>query len=314
MTVRSALAVRPPRPMTLPRSSGCTRTSRPRPRRSPRLSTRTSSGYSTMPRTRCSRASSSTSVSARRLRVSGRRLGCLALGRRGPGLGLALVALGLAVRGVSLAVGRILRAALDRRALRLGLGVAVSLAVARGLCLGDLAVARGLRLGGLAVISGLRLGGLAVISSLRLGGLAVISGLGVPGSALVRGLGVGLGLGPGGLLGLGRRVLGGRVLSRGLLGRGLLSRRVFRRRLAGPARPGIGVLGRTRPGLALRRGVAQGLLDRSGEDFLPVLPGSGHLQRSLGAGQALELLPVAGDLEDLPDRVGGLRPNGQPVL
>ena len=32
-TVRSALAVRPPRPMTLPRSSGCTRTSRMRPRR-----------------------------------------------------------------------------------------------------------------------------------------------------------------------------------------------------------------------------------------------------------------------------------------
>src|SRR5215467_11563442 len=59
MTVRSALAVRPPRPMTLPRSSGCTRTSRTRPRRKPRLPTWTSSGCSTMPLTRCSRASSS---------------------------------------------------------------------------------------------------------------------------------------------------------------------------------------------------------------------------------------------------------------
>src|SRR5258708_7093766 len=57
--------------MTLPRSSGCTRTSSTRPLRSPRLSTRTSSGNSTMPRTRCSRASSITSVSARRLRVGG---------------------------------------------------------------------------------------------------------------------------------------------------------------------------------------------------------------------------------------------------
>src|SRR5260370_713827 len=47
--------------MTLPRSSGCTRTSRTLPRRSARLRTRTSSGYWTMPRTRCSRASSSTS-------------------------------------------------------------------------------------------------------------------------------------------------------------------------------------------------------------------------------------------------------------
>src|ERR1700683_1172598 len=47
--------------MTLPRSSGFTRTSSTLPRRSARLRTRTSSGYWTMPRTRCSRASSSTS-------------------------------------------------------------------------------------------------------------------------------------------------------------------------------------------------------------------------------------------------------------
>src|SRR6516225_7402615 len=64
--------------MTLPRSSGCTRTSRTLPRRSDLLATWTSSGYWTMPRTRCSRASSSTSGSAPRLvgrglRVGGRR-------------------------------------------------------------------------------------------------------------------------------------------------------------------------------------------------------------------------------------------------
>src|SRR5215469_5372025 len=91
MTVRSARAVRPPLPMTLPRSSGCTRTSRTLPRRSDLLATWTSSGYWTMPRTRCSRASSSTSGSAPRLvgrglRVGGRRrFG----GRRRVGGGLA---------------------------------------------------------------------------------------------------------------------------------------------------------------------------------------------------------------------------------
>src|SRR5215470_18079812 len=63
ITVRSARAVRPPLPMTFPRSSGCTRTSRTLPRRSIRLATRTSSGCATMPLTKCSRASSSTSGS-----------------------------------------------------------------------------------------------------------------------------------------------------------------------------------------------------------------------------------------------------------
>src|SRR5205823_10237719 len=33
-----------------------------------------------------------------------------------------------------------------------------------------------------------------------------------------------------------------------------------------------------------------------------------------GPGQALELLPVAGDLQDPPDRVGGLRSYREPVL
>ena len=64
ITWRSALAVRPPRPMTLPRSSGCTRISRVLPRRLVSRSTVTSSGWSTMPLTRCSSASSSTSYSA----------------------------------------------------------------------------------------------------------------------------------------------------------------------------------------------------------------------------------------------------------
>src|SRR6202012_1780433 len=86
ITVRSARAVRPPRPMTLPRSSGCTRTSSTLPRRSIRLTTRTSSGYATMPLTRCSRASSSmlglsclgrSGLGGRRLRRRG------LLGRRG---------------------------------------------------------------------------------------------------------------------------------------------------------------------------------------------------------------------------------------
>src|SRR5689334_18746094 len=61
--------------MTLPRSSGCTRTSRTLPRRSDLLATWTSSGYWTMPRTRCSRASSSTSGTAPRLVGRGLRVG-----------------------------------------------------------------------------------------------------------------------------------------------------------------------------------------------------------------------------------------------
>src|SRR6266536_2221187 len=59
--------------MTLPRSSGCTRTSRTLPRRSARVATWTSSGYWTMPRTRCSRASSST-LPATPARFAARRL------------------------------------------------------------------------------------------------------------------------------------------------------------------------------------------------------------------------------------------------
>ena len=74
--VRSAVAVRPPRPMTLPRSSGCTCTSTVRPRRLVTMSTRTSSGLSTIPRTRCSTASTTTVlIRWRRAALSRRGLG-----------------------------------------------------------------------------------------------------------------------------------------------------------------------------------------------------------------------------------------------
>src|SRR5215472_17000610 len=142
MTVRRARAVRPPRTITLPRSSGCTRTSRTRPRRRPWLFTRTSSGWSTMPFTRCSRASSSTSRLAVLLVARGRCVlgGALLGGGRG-GLGRLGVLSGCAGLG--------------------GLGVPSRLGVH----------------GGLGVLSRLGvLGGLGVLSRLGvLGGLAVLS-------------------------------------------------------------------------------------------------------------------------------------------
>src|SRR6202012_1473543 len=42
--------------------------------------------------------------------------------------------------------------------------------------------------------------------------------------------------------------------------------------------------------------------------------GRGDLQAALHAGQAFELLPVAGDLQQLQDGFGGLSTHGQPVL
>src|SRR4051812_48725327 len=149
--------------MTLPRSSGCTRTSRTLPRRSDRLATWTSSGYWTMPRTRCSRASSSTSGSAGRLAVRGRGvrgLGVFDLGYRSLGVrGLGRRGLGVAGLGVHLArdiLGRALLsgAFLGRGFLRRGF-------LGRGL-LGGLGRARGPPgalvflgfLGGLAVLGG----------------------------------------------------------------------------------------------------------------------------------------------------------------
>src|SRR5690348_5286033 len=145
--------------MTLPRSSGWTRTSRARPRRRPRLSTRTSSGYSTMPLTRCSRASSSTSGLAARLASGGLGVGLLrllgllgrrlslrrALGRSVAlgGLGLLRRRLGLGVLGRRLSLGVLGRSlglrVLGRRILgrsvrlrrRLGLGRRLSLRAVR---------------------------------------------------------------------------------------------------------------------------------------------------------------------------------------
>src|SRR5512146_1265713 len=123
MTVRSARAVRPPLPMTLPRSSGCTRTSRTLPRRSDLLATWTSSGYWTMPRTRCSRASSSTSGLAGRLGVRGHGL-----------LGLGVVGLGVAVLGRGVLGGVLGRTVL---------GVVLSRGVLGGAVLGRLGRAGG---------------------------------------------------------------------------------------------------------------------------------------------------------------------------
>src|SRR5690348_15883594 len=110
--------------MTLPRSSGCTRTSRRLPRRSDLLATWTSSGYWTMPRTRCSRASSSTSGSTPRL--AGRWLGAHA--RRGVALsGVALG--GVALSGVALS--------------GVALGVVLGGALGRGIALGGVALGGG---------------------------------------------------------------------------------------------------------------------------------------------------------------------------
>src|SRR5215472_5387522 len=277
--------------MTLPRSSGWTRTSSTRPLRSPRLSTRTSSGNSTMPRTRCSRASSSTSVSARRLRAGGlgRRL------RRGRGFGWR--------------VGRVGRP-----------GGALRRAAPGSADLG---------------VTGLGVTGLGV-TGLGVTGLGV-TGLGVTGLGSAALGSAALGIAALGIAALGSGALGVVSARLGVLARLRLGRLVgLARRGGSPAAPGgrLGVPARAGPGLffppsptlspspalppspALRGGgaVPQGLLDRGGEDLLPVLLRGRRLQRPLGTRQALELLPVAGDLEDLPDRVGGLRPDRQPVL
>src|ERR1700761_1534445 len=132
--------------MTLPRSSGWTRTSRTLPRRIARVETWTSSGFSTMPLTRCSSASSSMSGLAARLTALGRaragRIGrsrCVrrsgrsrsraavgGAGRRllrgGLGLGPAGLRLDVRVRlGLSLGVARLGVGGLGVR--RLGVGL-----------------------------------------------------------------------------------------------------------------------------------------------------------------------------------------------
>src|SRR5689334_10460417 len=147
MTVRSARAVRPPLPMTLPRSSGCTRTSRTLPRRSDRLATWTSSGYWTMPRTRCSRASSSTSGLAGRLGVRGHgllglgvSLGSGFLGGTALGVSHGSGLLGGTALGVSLGSGLLGGTALGRTVLSRG--------VLGGTALGRAALGRGVLGGG----------------------------------------------------------------------------------------------------------------------------------------------------------------------
>src|SRR5215468_3328656 len=319
MTVRSARAVRPPRPITLPRSSGCTRTSRTRPRRSPWLATLTSSGWSTMPLTRCSSASWSTSGAAVLARV-------LVPGARGGGYSCWLgCAVCLAIGGVTRLGGSPVLAtcALGRVFGRPALGGRV------------LAAARlGRRVLGHCVLAGTVLTGTVLTST-------VLAGAVFPGAVL-----------GGGVLGggvLGGRVLGGRVLGGGVLGRrvagrlpaGLLPARtgpvrlVLRaaglvagaaltcpalvRALVGLGVAGLGI-GRLRPGrlgvgrLALGLEVLDGLGYRGGERFLLVWLGRRRLQRALGAWQALELLPVASDLEQPPDRIRWLSPHRQPVL
>src|SRR5215475_7168137 len=134
--------------MTLPRSSGWTRTWSTRPLRKLRLLTSTSSGKSTMPRTKCSRASMSTSVSAARIGRCGvglrSGLGGHAAGRLGR-FGVAAARLGPRLRAIGL--GRL------RWLVRLlALGLAVT-----GLTVTALALA-GLGLTGLGV-SGLGVGG-----------------------------------------------------------------------------------------------------------------------------------------------------------
>src|SRR6185437_7143673 len=114
----------------------------------------------------------------------------------------------------------------------------------------------------------------------------------------------------------GGRARGGRaVLGRGISGLGGLPARPLAVRLGRLAGRRLGVLrlrGVRCGGLAglalvwLGVGRLQVLGHRRGKGFLLVRLGRSGLQRSLGSGQALELLPVTGDLKELPDRVGGL--------
>src|SRR5215469_1213574 len=284
MTVRSARAVRPPRPITLPRSSGCTRTSRTRPRRSPWLATLTSSGWSTMPLTRCSSASWSTSGAAVLARVLGP-------GARGGGYGRWLgCAVCLAVGGVArLGGSRVLATA------RLGRGV-LGRRVLGGSVLGGGVLGR--------CVLGCCVLGCCVLGCCVFGGGALgwrVFGGGVLGRCVFGG----------GVLGcrvLGRCVFGGGVLGRRIAGRlpraGLLPARTGLVRLvlraaglvagAAPTCPalvralvGLGVaglgVGRLRPGcpgfgrLALGLEVLDGFGHRGGERFLLVWLGGRRL-------------------------------------
>src|SRR5215472_2062188 len=282
-----------------------------------------------MPLTRCSSASWSTSGAAVLARV-------LVPGARGGGYSCWLgCAVCLAIGGVTRLGGSPVLAtcALGRVFGRPALGGRV------------LAAARlGRRVLGRCVLAGTVLTGTVLTSTVL--SSAVLAGAAFPGAVLGGGA-LGGGVLGGGVLGggvLGGRVLGGGVLGRRVAGRlpaGLLPARtgpvrlvlraaglVARAALTCPALVralvGLGVaglgIGRLRPGrlgvgrLALGLEVLDGLGHRGGERFLLVWLGRRRLQRALGAWQALELLPVASDLEQPPDRIRRLSPHRQPVL
>ena len=239
--------------MTLPRSSGCTRTSRTRPRRSPRLSTRTSSGYSTMPRTRCSRASSSTSVPARRLRVGGRR--CVGQASAAGASAAASAAAWPPQPALEqpAPLSRLRSLAFAARRPRRQPGLAAGASAAGGVS-GALPFAVASPVGLRRLVPA----AFAVASSRR-------PSPGVP-PALAALPDCSPDFALAGLSALARR----RVLAR------LPPCRTSPRRRRSPC------CRRTCPGPWRGGPVAQGLLDRGGEDLLAVLLGRRHLQRSLG--------------------------------
>src|SRR6266702_1087855 len=242
-----------------------------------------------MPLTRCSRASWSTSG-----------LAVLPGGRRRGGGRLALgwsCLLAGGVRGVSLR-----RGALGRRA--------PSRAAPGRAALGRAAPGTGLLGAGLL---GCALLGGALLSGALLGGPLLGAGL-LGGAFLARAV-------------LDRRVvlrrgvLGGTVILGGGLvlgGPGLAGSGggLARPALVGPGLGGLAVggLGLASLAAALDLEVLDGLGNCRGERFPPVRARRGRLQGALGAGQALELLPVAGDLQKLAHRVRRLRADRQPVL
>src|SRR6266702_3176227 len=245
-----------------------------------------------MPRTRWSRASTSTLVPAARLgRSRGISVGASArlLGRRGsPG----------GARGPALARG---------------VGVARGVAVARGVGGVGGVGGRG-RFGGLSRVCARGLGRLGLaglrLASLRLASLRLASlrlpAIGLAGPRLPA-------------IGLADLRLAGRGLGLGLLvGLCLVGLAVAGLAIGALGVPGLGIAGsRTASlALALRRGGAlrQGLGEGSREDLLLVTARRSGLECSLGSGQALEALPVAGHLEQLADRVGRLCADRQPVL
>src|SRR5579859_1595232 len=170
-----------------------------------------------------------------------------------------------------------------RRDCRLGLGGGLVATGVRGVALGRGTLGRG-------ALAGPALGRAALACGL-LGG-------GVPGDCLVLGL----------------VVLGGGVLSCLATGGRLARLALILLGFGGLAVPGLTVARLGVASLALDLEVLDGLGDRRGERFLLVRPRRGGLQGALGTGQALELLPVAGDLQKAADRIGRLRPHSQPVL